>query len=248
MKIKGNEIIIKNEDFVKFFNELFGENYSVGIHGVEGNDCWIEKDGTWQLNHEKIDSIKNTILNEGLNIKENRSLMSTMYFDKIERYLSQGVYSAGGVIAALPQNMKNSSGEEIFIGKPIEESRTMDRNYEYGSLSDMILPDLNDGQGNLNSMFILASYDKLEDENIKITFNPNHIYFNGGILPDNYFNTKKFQLMTLCQAYGANDVEELLMDANNKIGEKETLSPYEKAIINTSNQYNELNLEQNIRR
>lgn len=248
MEIKENEIIVKNENFMMFLNLYFKEEYGIGMHGIEGNDCWIEKDGTWELNKEKIDSIKNSILNEGLIIKENRTLMSTMSFDRLERYLSKGTYGAGGIIAALPKNIKNSAGEKIFLGEPIEDSSMISRNYEYGSLSDMILPDYNDNYGCLNSMFILAKYDKIDDENIKITINPNHIYFNGGILPDDYFNIKKEQINRLCQSYGANDIEELLIDANDKIGVKENLFPYEKAIINTSNQFNELDLEKNIRR
>lgn len=242
MGLKENEIIIKNEEFRKFFQELFGENYKIGIHGIAGNDCWIEKNGEWQLNQEKIDTIKDSILNEGLNIKENRSLMSTMFFDNIEKYLSEGVYGAGGVIAGLPKYMKNSNGEEIFLGEPNEEI-TMDRNYSYGSLSDMILPDFNGEYGNLNPMFILAKYDKLGNGQVKITINPKHIYLNGGILPDEYFDTKKMQLTTLCQIYGCENPEQLMIKADEIIGEKDTLTPYDKAIINTSNQYKELNLE-----
>ena len=58
MEIKENEIIVKNENFMMFLNLYFKEEYGIGMHGIEGNDCWIEKDGTWELNKEKIDSIK----------------------------------------------------------------------------------------------------------------------------------------------------------------------------------------------
>ena len=112
-------------------------------------------------------------------------LLSTVSFNNdLSNYFSEGYYTAGGIIVALPKVLKNESGDEIFVGGPNEESITQhwDRNHQPTSLSEILLPE----KGSLDSMFILGTYTK-NDKGIEVSINQNHIAFNKGIVSDEFF-------------------------------------------------------------
>ena len=175
----GN-IIISNDIFPLFLEYYYGSEYSIGMHGID--------DRHLESGVNNATKIKESILNEGLCFKNYRSFLSTIMFgtDSMSNYLSAGVYDAGGVIVALPQVLKNSNGEEIYVGTPGDS--VSDRNVGNGSLSEKAFADIYDENNNaINPMFILATYEKTDDGHVKITYNPNHISFNDGIIPNEYF-------------------------------------------------------------
>jgi len=209
-------LTINNDDFLTVLKENFWEEYNIGIHGIDNPECWIKINNEWQLNTNRIKEIKNSILRNGLYIKGNRNLLSTVRFDDITEYLTTGYYDAGGIIIALPKIKKTSDGEQIFIGSPIDTEDITDRNYTFTSLSDMILPEYNKDNGHLNAMFILGQYEKTPNQQIRLMLNPNHIYFKNGILPREYFDLKKKQIKEIFNLYGASNVDELKITISNK--------------------------------
>lgn len=240
MTLIQQKIIINNDNFLETLEKYFGEEYSLGIHGIENGECWIKIDGEWKLNIKRIDEIKNTILNEGIQIQTGRTLLSTARFDEIESYLGKGYYDAGGVIIALPKILKNHKGEEIFIGSPNEEL-VVDRNYELTSLSEIILPEYTEKGGFLSSMFVLAKYEKVGDDYIKLIMNQNHIYFNGGLVNDEIFNDIKTKIKKIFKSYEVTGLDEL-SDKGFCIGvHSGCLNQEQQAILETLNQYNNKN-------
>lgn len=203
-------ITINNDDFLAVLQETFGKEYSIGIHGIDNHECWVKTNNEWQLNTKRIEEIKNSILHNGLYIEGNRKLLSTVRFDDITEYLTPGYYEAGGIIVALPKVLKSREGEQILIGSPIDTENIIDRNYTLTSLSDMILPEYHEDNGNLNPMFILGKYEKTSNQQIKLTLNPNHIYFNNGLLPTEYFDLKKKQILEICNLYGVSSPKDLI--------------------------------------
>lgn len=235
-------IIVNNDAFLSTLKHYFGDEYSLGIHGIENSDCWTQVNGKWQLNNNKIEEIKGKILEEGLNIKGNRKLLSTVRFSDLELYLSLGNYDAGGVVIALPRILKKANGEEIYLGSPIDRNDIFDRNYHITSLSDMILPEYSENGGKLCSMYILAAYEKVDDNHVRITFNRRHIYFNNDLLPDDYFELKKKQVMGIFNYYNidtlfSDNLNELLCQLYNNLLQKKELLPIDKIIIETAKQF-----------
>ena len=198
---RPQNIVVPNENFDQMLKELTEGNYSLGIHGINNNfftTGLYNKDNS--LNHEKIAKIKSSILNIGLRITGERSLLSTAKFENIYQYTPADEYRLGGVIIALPKILESEDGRKIFLGtldeeQIIKESRIfrngwLNRNYEYGCLSDLILPDYGEKKGNLPSIFILGTYDHFDAEHISFTLNPQHIIFKSGKVSNQYFNAK----------------------------------------------------------
>jgi hypothetical protein len=241
MELNQNPIVLKNENFSDFLANFFGQEYGLGIHGIENSECWIKQDGTWQLNTPMIEQIKDAILTDGLNIKGNRTLLSTVRFDRFDDYLTSGYYDAGGIIVALPKTIKNSNGDHYFVGYPIESTDMIDRNYTFSSLSDMFLPEFSETQGRLNPMFVLAKYEKVDDESIKLTMNPKHIYFNAGLLPNEYFNIVENKIIQMCNSYGCSNLDAVIAGIYEKNSLPNIASSEERAIVNTAHQFNNTN-------
>lgn len=236
--------IVDSKNFNNMLVECFGNDYALGIHGINNDDCYILVNDSYQLNISAINSMKSDILQNGLDIQEGRHLLSTVMFDGFNSYvMGRGNYDAGGVIIGMPKVIKNTIGEEIFVGSPTEHSEyylTKNRNYDFTSLSDIVLPDYNENGGKLNSMFILASYEKLENDKIKISFNPNHVFFQDGILPQLNFDMIKERIKEIYSYYDINleDLNESFERCYTELSSKDNLMPIDKAILKTIEQYN----------
>lgn len=168
--------------------------FEIGIHGFSDRNY-----GKTQIDTEKIQKAKDGILSDGLKIRGDRKLLSTIMFGRglESQYIENDGYP-GGVIVALPKVLRSESGEEIFIGSPVEDKRVeardekgipWDRNRQATSLSEVILPN----NGTLDSMFIIGTYTKTE-KGIEVELNPNHISFNKGKVPDDFFKDRYSKL------------------------------------------------------
>ena len=193
-KLKSKTISIKDaEKLYKILPKKFREEFTIGMHGFDNNYWKKDEKGEYQLNQDKIKDAKMKILSNGLKFDENRGLLSTVSFNNdLSNYFSEGYYTAGGIIVALPKVLKNESGDEIFVGGPNEESITQhwDRNHQSTSLSEILLPE----KGSLDSMFILGTYTK-NDKGIEVSINQNHIAFNKGLVSDEFFKEKYNKLI-----------------------------------------------------
>lgn len=170
--------------------EELSQEFEIGIHGFSDRNY-----GDTQIDTEKIQQAKDGILRDGLKIRGERKLLSTIMVGREleSRYIRNDGYP-GGVIVALPKVLRSESGEEIFIGSPVEDKRVelriekgipWDRNRQATSLSELILPN----NGTLDSMFIIGIYTKSEN-GIEVVLNPNHIAFNKGKVPDDFFRDR----------------------------------------------------------
>ena len=188
--------ISDEKDLYKILPKELRKEYSIGIHGFKSSDEYWDKDenGVYHLNQSEIQEAKDSILSQGLKFQQGRTLLSTVRFRDLSTYVStRGSWEAGGIIIALPKVLRSESGKEIFVGAPNEsnigEDKQWDRNHQVTSLSEVILPE----DGLLDSMFIIATYTKNEDE-IEATLNPKHIAFNKGVVSDTYFKKKQDRL------------------------------------------------------
>ena len=120
--------IVDNDNFNNLLNEIFGNDYAIGIHGINNDECYVEINGNYELNYSVINSIKLNIFQNGLNIKEGRHLLSTVMFENLNNYVIKGNYDAGGIIIGIPKVIKSETGEEIFVGSPIDHNLTKNRN------------------------------------------------------------------------------------------------------------------------
>lgn len=170
------------------------KEFEIGIHGFSYRNY-----GDTQIDTEKIQQAKESILRDGLKIRGERKLLSTIMVGREleSRYIRNDGYP-GGVIVALPKVLRSESGEEIFIGSPVEDKRVelrmekeipWDRNRQATSLSELILP----SNGTLDSMFVIGTYTKSEN-GIEVVLNPNHIAFNKGKVPDDFFKDRYSKL------------------------------------------------------
>lgn len=187
---------IKISDISELYSllpEELRQEFEIGIHGFSDRNY-----GLTQIDNEKIQQAKDGILRDGLKIRGDRKLLSTVKFGEwMENdYIIQNGYPAG-VIVALPKVLRSESGEEIFIGSPVEDKRARlrngwDRNRQATSLSEVILP----SNGTLDSIFIIGTYTKSE-KGIEVVLNPNHIAFNKGKVPDGFFQDRYSKLTNL---------------------------------------------------
>lgn len=185
------EVVRNRDDFYSTLRELVGDNYSLGIHGIEG-DVWIRNGDTYVLDKEKVVGLKKSILEKGLVIVVNRKIASTVMFDDFDSYMCDGNYEAGGVIVAICDSLTTNQGESIPIGTITDLYD--DRNYDVSSIAELVVPYYGENSGILDPMFILGTYDKMEDDKVKITINEKHIHFNCDCVPQEYFDLKKKQI------------------------------------------------------
>lgn len=188
---------IKISNIPELYNLLPKElrkEFEIGIHGFSGRNY-----GDTQIDTEKIQQAKDGILRDGLKIRGERKLLSTIMVGREleSRYIRNDGYPEG-VIVALPKVLRSESGEEIFIGSPVEDKRVelrmeegipWDRNRQATSLSELILPN----NGTLDSIFVIGTYTKSEN-GIEVVLNPNHIAFNKGKVPDDFFRDRYSKL------------------------------------------------------
>lgn len=194
---ESGKIKVSNEkELYKILPKEFRNNYSIGMHGFKStNEYWDQDEkGIYKLNETRIQQTKDSILRQGLKIQEGRTLLSTARFKDLSRYIStRGSWEAGGIIIALPKVLRSKDGKEIFVGGPNEDRITKehqwDRNHQATSLSEVILPE----DRLLDPMFIIGTYTKNDDE-IEVTLNENHIVFNRGVVPNEYFKEKQEKL------------------------------------------------------
>lgn len=214
----NEKIKIRDEkDLYEILPKELRDEYSIGMHGFNSSDKYWKKDenGRYCLNRIKIQETKDDILSQGLKFEKGRTLLSTVRFADLASYVStKESWEAGGIIIALPRILKTESGKELFVGAPnesiIKEDRRWDRNYQATSLSEVILPE----NGLLNPMFIIGTYTKNED-GIEVTLNSNHIAFNKGVVPDEYFKEKQTKLLNMME-HGEIDISVIDETARQK--------------------------------
>lgn len=197
--------------------ELRGE-FSIGMHEFRDGGSFGGRaenlQGNWS--QETVQEVKSSILDEGLKFSKHSYLLSTVMFDEssFKDYLSGVCTQLGGVIIALPKVMRSESGKEIFVGSPNEHSKfrkNWARREEATSLSDLMLP----SEGLLDSMFVIGTYTKT-DKGIEVTLNQNHIAFNNGRVPDDFFE-ERYAKLTNGEFDGLDDavVEETISQQQN---------------------------------
>ena len=194
MAEKGTIQISNISELYRLLPEELREEFSIGMHGFSDRNY-----GGAQIENERIQQAKEGILRDGLKIIADRKLLSTVAFGEwVENnYIINNGYP-GGVVVALPKVLRSESGDEIFIGSPVEDKRVKerqennipwDRNRQATSLSEVILP----SDGTLDSIFIIGTYTKSEN-GIEVELNPNHIAFNKGKVPDDFFKERYSKL------------------------------------------------------
>ena len=194
MAEKGTIQISNISELYRLLPEELREEFSIGMHGFSDRNY-----GGAQIENERIQQAKEGILRDGLKIIADRKLLSTVAFGgRVENeYIINNGYP-GGVVVALPKVLRSESGDEIFIGSPVEDKRVKerqennipwDRNRQATSLSEVILP----SDGTLDSIFIIGTYTKSE-KGIEVELNPNHIAFNKGKVPDDFFKERYSKL------------------------------------------------------
>ena len=127
-------------------------------------------------------------------------MLSTVMTEKVKllEYISSSdSYTLGGVIIAVPKELRTEDGKSLFIGTPNEEAmyeekrrqnKSWNRGYEPTSIGELVLFD----GGKLDPMFILGTYSKdKENGTIDVTLNPNHLAYNKGIVPNDFFEKAK---------------------------------------------------------
>lgn len=197
--------------------ELRGE-FSIGMHEFRDGGSFGGRaenlQGNWS--QETVQEVKSSILDEGLKFSKHSYLLSTVMFDEssFKDYLSGVCTQLGGVIIALPKVMRSESGKEIFVGSPNENSKfrkNWARREQATSLSDLMLP----SEGVLDSMFVIGTYTKT-DKGIEVTLNQNHIAFNKGRVPDDFFE-ERYAKLTNGELDGLDDavVEETISQQQN---------------------------------
>lgn len=210
-----DKLIKTEKELYEILPEKSRKDYMIGIHGFDG-DYWIEdQNGKYNIDEKKIATIKRSILENGLEFQQGRTLLSTVSFKDIEnKYLAtKGSYSLGGIIVALPKIIKTREGDKVFIGSPNETKiPSMDRNHAITSLSEMVLPD-ND---KLDSMFILATYKKNEEQTgIFVELNPNHLYTKEGFVEKEYYEHIKDKIKKIKNDIPQSVLEETLKQKEN---------------------------------
>ena len=223
------------KDLYSILPEEFRQEFSIGMHGFQGTSkYWIQDEkGNFIINQEEIQKAKDGILSQGLKFNKERTLLSTVSFGDLSEYVSaRGSWSCGGVIIALPKVMRSESGKEMFVGSPNEGIMTGKRNHQITSLSEVVLPE----DGRLDPMFIIGSFTKNGDE-IEVTINPNHIAFNRGKVPDDFFDEHYARLTEKYDELGMNAIEETMQQQREYKGNiNETANTIEELTSGTIRQ------------
>lgn len=201
--IKQNELpiqdnTIKRDETKKdSANEMFdyintimeNENYGIGLHSIRLHSA----------QEEKIDTIANHIMENGLEIEEKKKILSTVSSfgthtnikqDHLKQQMLQ--YSYGkqdqvdqNVIILVPSIVSNSQGKQIYLGFPPFDTECHGNDYRTSSVLDTICTN-QDGKGKIPSEFILGYYSN-NNGNFNFIKNPNYIKFLSEEQKDAFF-------------------------------------------------------------
>lgn len=191
-------IKISRKELYNYINQICNGNYSIGFHGIANYRLGSEVEAKTALEVQK------SILDNGLFIKHGRKLLGTVQFkdekfDSEEQFINS--YKYGDVlnyaIVALPKTITNSKGESIYVGRPTYDSLYKELEYTQGyqltSLADSLLPNYQEQNSVLDTCFILGTMS-IDGDDVFIELNDKHIAFNGGIVSDDYFETRRKML------------------------------------------------------
>lgn len=191
-------IKISRKELYNYINQICNGNYSIGFHGIANYRLGSEVEAKTALEVQK------SILDNGLFIKHGRKLLGTVQFkdekfDSEEKFINS--YKYGDVlnyaIVALPKTITNSKGESIYVGRPTYDSLYKELEYTQGyqltSLADSLLPNYQEQNSVLDTCFILGAMS-IDGDDVFIELNDKHIAFNGGIVSDDYFETRRKML------------------------------------------------------
>ena len=218
---------IKRDELYDTLNRITNGMYSIGLHAID----YFKFDENQQ---EIINRIKKGILSNGLEIKEGRPLMGTVAFPGFipgDESDFVNYYSYGDIdeyiIIAIPKVLKNSKGEEIFLGHPVykkdefsdESEFLVDRNMgnqgrTISSLADAFIPDYSENIGVLDPMFILGTFTRNGDD-IELNINMNHIAFKDDLVPDDYFERKKKDITGHLHNHGIDAIPSASLSESN---------------------------------
>lgn len=185
------------------------EEFSIGMHEFREGEYWGRPEelfGKWS--EDTVRGVKESILSNGLTFSKYSRLLSTVSFSNdLSSYIDGECSKLGGVIIALPKVLRSESGKEMFVGSPNENSRfnkNWSRRETATSLSDFILPE----EGLLDPMFVIGTYE-MTDNGIEFTANPNHIAFNRGKVPDEFFEEALGRLRNILRSddYNPEEIE-----------------------------------------
>ena len=191
------EHIINREDLYEILREYCGDDYVIGMHGIATYNLTEQGDKV----EEQRNSTMQNIMENGLDIRSGRRLVGTVAFadpnlmtekDFVNSY-RYGDSKAYAIIA-MPKTLKNKDGEGIYIGSPLYNWNG-GGGYETTCLSDILLPDYQQNDSKLDSMFVLGTFSFQDDGKIKLISNPEHIAFHEGIVPNDFFEIRKQRLL-----------------------------------------------------
>lgn len=210
-------IKIPRKELYKYINQVCNGNYSIGFHGIANYRLDAETKSKTPIEVQK------SILDSGLLIKHGRKLLGTVQFkdekfDSEEQFVNSYKYGdvLNYVIVALPKKLINSKGESIYVGRPIYDSLYKKLEYTQGyqltTLSDSLLPNYHDSNSTLDTCFILGTMS-IDGDDVIIELNDKHIVFNGQVVSDDYFETRRKMINLANMAY--NLTGDFNIDAND---------------------------------
>ena len=196
-------IVTRREWFHGLLKDYIHDDYSIGFHGV----------GKYRLSDENSTSVHGVlenVLGKGLKINDGRTLLGTVeylnddLFDNEEDFVCNFMYgdTKEYIVVSLPKVLRNSKGEEIYLGYPTYGNNGSNPpGYQISSLADLLLPDYTGDVSLLPPEFVLG---KLIIDKTSFTFTPNkkHMSLNGNIVSDEFFDKCRKMMITANMFYG----------------------------------------------
>lgn len=200
-------MIVPRKKLCDLISEICPGEYVIGLHGI--NEL---------IANDTIGNTKKKILDEGLIVQSGNTINGTvMFFGRIDlesdkKTLESGLnyYSHGNkelIIVAIPTIFRNSNGEELYLGATnldsIYKNYMNTSGHEITTLLDYVVLEKSE---NLKRVvpkeFILALGKLLDDDNIDLEVNEDHISFKNGIISDEKFERTKKIINQFLKIYG----------------------------------------------
>ena len=195
-------IVTRREFLHNLLKEYINDDYSIGFHGIA--KYRLSDDST------SVHGVLENVLGKGLKINDGRTLLGTVeylnddLFDNEEDFVCNYMYgdTKEYIIVSIPKVLRNSKGEEIYLGYPTYGNNgDAPAGYQVSSLADLLIPDYTGDVSILPPEFILG---KLVIDRSSVTFvtNNKHMSLNGNIVDDDFFEKRKKMMILANMFYG----------------------------------------------
>ncbi|MBQ2909870.1 MAG: hypothetical protein IJE53_03615 [Bacilli bacterium] len=194
-------MIIKHEELYETLKEYCPGKYSVGLHGINLSRV-RDFYGLDITNRDEVsEAIASKIVREGLRVESGRTINGTVAFygrlddrNSLKRTfdgLTYYYYSGADdyIIVATPVELVSENGDTLYAGATNLDSKYKSFFDTTGCQTSTILDQviLANGQ-KIDPKYILGRFKTLEDGNIELQLNPQHISKTGGKVSQKEFN------------------------------------------------------------